>query len=71
MIAGLSANYLAALRFAAARRHERDESMGIDVRDLVPVHADFNLDLCRPGPAAILAHLGGQLAPSDRVRFLP
>ena len=42
---------------AADRLHERGAAAGIDVRDLVPVHADFNLDLCRLGPAAMLAHL--------------
>ena len=89
MIAGLSANHLAALdlppalhrlyvardndaagRKAADRLHERGEAAGIDVRDLVPVHADFNLDLCRLGPVAMLAHLAAQLVPSDQVRFL-
>jgi Toprim domain len=58
-------------RKAAERLHERGDSIGIDVRDLVPVHADFNIDLCRLGPAAMLAHLGEQLVPLDRLRFLP
>jgi hypothetical protein len=90
MIAGLSANHLAALEFspawrrlyvardsdaaginAANRLHERGRAAGIDVRDLLPVHADFNLDLCRLGPAAMLAHLTAQLVPSDVARFLP
>ena len=89
VIAGLSANHLAALEFARAwrrlyvardndaaginaanRLHERGAAAGIDVRDFVPVHADFNLDLCRLGPEAMLAHLAAQLAPSDRARFL-
>jgi hypothetical protein len=43
----------------------------IEVRELVPVHADFNLDLCRLGAAAMLGHLTGQLVPSDRMRFMP
>jgi hypothetical protein len=87
MVAGLSANHLAALelppavrrlyvardndaagRFAANRLRER--STGIDVRELVPVHADFNLDLCRLGADGLLAHLAAQLAASDRGRFL-
>ena len=34
---------------AAKRLHERGEAAGIDVRDLVPVHGDFNADLCRLG----------------------
>jgi hypothetical protein len=90
MVAGLSANHLAALDLApalrrlyvardndaaglraVARLHERGEAAGIDVRDLVPVHADFNLDLCRLGPAALVAHLAPQLVPSDIARFLP
>jgi Toprim domain len=90
MIAGLSANHLAALDLppallrlyvardndpaglkAAHRLHERGTALGIDVRDLVPVHADFNLDLCRLGPAALLAHLAAQLVPSDLARVLP
>ena len=90
VVAGLSANHLAALDLApalrrlyvardndaaglkaAARLHERGTAAGIDVRDLVPVHADFNLDLCRLGPLAMLAHLAPQLVPSDLTRFLP
>ena len=45
------------------RLHERGAAAGIDVRDLVPVHADFNLDLCRLGPAAMLAHLASPARP--------
>lgn len=88
IVAGLSANHLAALdlpptlrrlyvardndrlgRRAAERLHERGEAAGIDVGDLLPVHADFNLDLCRLGPAAMLRNLTRQLLPSDRQRF--
>jgi hypothetical protein len=90
MIAGLSANHLAALdlppglhplyvardddtpgRKAAERLHERGASLGIDVRDLVPAHADFNLDLCRLGAGGMIDRLAGQLVPIDRLRFLP
>jgi hypothetical protein len=90
MIAGLSANHLAALDLspawrrlyvardndaaglgAANRLHERGAAAGIDVRDLVPAHADFNLDLCRLGPAAMFEHLRGQFIPSDLERFMP
>jgi hypothetical protein len=90
MIAGLSANHLAALELppalrrlyvardndaaglmAAERLHERGRACGIDVRDLVPVHGDFNADLCRLGPAALLAHLMPQLVPADLARFRP
>lgn len=49
--------------------HERAVSAGIEARDLKPVHADFNLDLCRLGAAGMRAHLAGQLAPADRARF--
>jgi hypothetical protein len=89
MIAGLSANHLAALEFAPAwrrlyvardndaagikaanRLHERGHTAGIDVCDLVPAEADFNLDLCRRGPASLLARLIEQLVPSDVARFL-
>jgi Toprim domain len=88
MIAGLSANHLAALELppalvrlyiardndaaglkAADRLHDRGSAAGIEVRDLVPVHGDFNLDLCRLGPAAMLAHLAPQLIPGDLARF--
>jgi hypothetical protein len=90
MVAGLSANHLAALELAPALRRlyvardndaagliaanrlrERGEAAGIDVRDLVPVHADFNLDLRRLAPDAMLAHLAAQLVPADLARFLP
>ena len=54
---------------AAERLHER--GAGLDVRELIPVHGDFNLDLCRLGPATTLAHVAPQLDPSDRARFLP
>ena len=98
VIAGLSANHLAALDLppapgsgpgqasllrlyvardndaaglrAAQRLGERGIAAGIEIRDLVPVHGDFNLDLCRLGPDGMLAHLADQLVPSDRMRFL-
>jgi hypothetical protein len=71
VIAGLSANHLAALdlpaslrRLYVARDNDaagisaanrlRDRAAGIEVRELVPVHADFNLDLCRLGAAGML-----------------
>jgi hypothetical protein len=89
MIAGLSANHLAALDLSPAWRriyvardndaaglyaanllHERGAAVGIDVRDVVPVHGDFDLDLCRLGPAAMLGHLLAQLVQSDVARFM-
>ena len=87
MIAGLSANHLAALDLPpalrrlyvardndaaglkAAQRLARTRTAGLDVRELVPVHGDFNLDLCRLGPDGLRAHLADQLVPSDRARF--
>jgi hypothetical protein len=87
MIAGLSANHLAALDLpsslrrlyvardndaaglkAAERLHERHRD--IDVRELVPVHADFNLDLCHLGAGTLLARLADQFVPDDRPRLL-
>ena len=91
VIAGLSANHLAALDLppapalrrlyvardndaaglrAANRLRERGLAAGLEIRDLVPVHGDFNLDLCRLGPEGMRALLADQLVPSDRTRFL-
>jgi hypothetical protein len=88
MVAGLSANHLAALDFSPALRRLyvardndaagikaaerlRERAAGIDVRELVPIHGDFNLDLCRLGPDGMRAHLADQFVSSDRTRFLP
>jgi hypothetical protein len=60
----------AAGRMAAERLHVRAGAAGIDVRDLVPVWADFNEDIRRLGPGIFRAHLGDQLAPADVLRFL-
>jgi hypothetical protein len=87
MIAGLSANHLAALdlppslrrlyvardndaagRLAANRLRARHQY--IDVRQLVPAHADFNVDLYRLGAGTMIARLTDQLVPDDRVRLL-
>jgi hypothetical protein len=54
---------------AAKRLRERGEALGIDVRELVPVHDDFNADLGRLGASALLVHLVPQLAPNDLARF--
>jgi hypothetical protein len=59
----------AAGRNAAERLHEHGNAAGIEVRDLVPVHDDFNADLCRLGAAMLLAHLVPQLAPDEIARF--
>jgi hypothetical protein len=83
MIAGLSANHLAALdlppalrRLYVARDNDaaglraaeqlRERHQGIDVRQLMPVHADFNLDLCRLGADGMRARLADQLVSDDR-----
>jgi hypothetical protein len=58
----------AAGRHAAERLRER--AAGIDVHELVPVHADFNLDLCRLGADGMRSLLAQQLVPSDTGRFL-
>jgi hypothetical protein len=48
----------------------RERAAGLEVRELVPVHGDFNLDLRHLGPDGLLAHLAHQLVPGDRTRFL-
>jgi hypothetical protein len=90
VIAGLSANHLAALDLppallrlyvardndaaglrAANRLRERGLAAGLEIRELVPVNGDFNLDLCRLGADIMRALVADQLVPSDRTRFLP
>ena len=87
MIAGLSANHLAALdlpstlrRLYVARDNDaaglraanqlRECHRNIDVRELVPVHDDFNLDLYHLGREDLRARLMDQLVPDDRPRLL-
>jgi len=60
-----SAGYNAVERLSA-----RGFAAGIDVRPLVPVAEDFNVDLRRFGPDMMLARLADQLAPEDATRFL-
>jgi hypothetical protein len=55
-------------RYAAERLRER--AAGLELRELVPVHADFNLDLRRLGPGIMRERLASQLVPSDRARVL-
>jgi hypothetical protein len=55
---------------ASARLHARGREAGIDVYDLIPACNDFNVDLCRLGPDALLARLVNQLAPADVSRFV-
>ena len=59
---------MAGLR-AAERLRERHQDT--DVRQLFAMHADFNLDLCRLGPAALRVWLADQFMPADRTRFMP
>lgn len=54
---------------AAEHLHARGAAAGVEVRDFVPVHGDFNVDLLRLGAAALLLRLADQLAPADRMRF--
>jgi len=56
-------------RRAAQRLHERGTAAGIDVQDLVPVLADFNVDLAQLGPDATLRHIVPQFVAADRARF--
>jgi hypothetical protein len=48
----------------------RERTAGLDVRELDPVHGDFNLDLCRLGLDSMRLRLAGQLVSSDVRRFL-
>ena len=52
-----------------AAKRLRQRAASIDVRELVPVHKDFNLDLWRLGADDMRARVADQLDPSDR-RFL-
>lgn len=60
----------AAGRLAAERLHARGRDAGIEVRDLMPARSDFNVDLRRLGPDAMLARLADQLVPADVLRFV-
>jgi hypothetical protein len=55
---------------AAAQLHDRGTPAGIEVRDLVPMYGDFNLDLWRLGARALLHRVADQLLPADRARFI-
>jgi YspA, cpYpsA-related SLOG family len=43
----------------------------LELRDLVPVHGDFNIDLWRVGAAVLLRRLVVQFVPADRARLVP
>jgi Toprim domain len=87
MIAGLSANHLAALDLPSSLRRLyvacdndkaglraadrlRQRNRGIDIREFLPVHGDFNVGLCRLGADDVRARLADQLVPTDRPRLL-
>ncbi len=58
-------------RFAAVRLRDRTAGAELEMFELTPLLADFNVDLCQLGAATLLRHLVPQLAPTDRVRFAP
>jgi hypothetical protein len=49
-----------------AAKRLRERAVSVDVRELVPQHKDFNLDLCRLGLGGMRARLADQLDLSDR-----
>jgi hypothetical protein len=54
---------------ASERLRTRGKAAGVEVLDLTPVRGDFNEDLCRVGPEALLTRLLHQLAPDDVLRL--
>ncbi len=73
--AGLRRLYVAvdddrAGRHAAARLRDREDLRGIELRELWSMLGDFNEDLRRQGPEALVEAIGPQLAPEDAVRSL-
>ncbi len=86
VIAGLSANHLAALdlppdlaRLYVARdndvaglhavRRLRERHRSLEIRELVPVHDDFNADLCQLGADILRTRILDQLVLADALRF--
>jgi len=57
-------------RHAVQRLRDREDLCGIELRELVPGEGDFNEDLRRRGPEALVEAIGPQLAPEDVARFL-
>jgi hypothetical protein len=51
------------------RLRERGAAAGIDVRDLVRISCDFNVDLCRVWPEAMQDRLAPQFVPPDLTRY--
>ncbi len=58
-------------RFATSTLRDRAAGAELEMFELTPVLADFNVDLCQLGAATLLRHLVPQLASADRVRFAP
>jgi hypothetical protein len=58
-------------RRAASTLRDRAAGAELEMFELGPVFADFNVDLCQFGAATLLRHLVPQLVPADRVRFAP
>ena len=50
---------------------DRAAEAELEMFELRPVFADFNVDLRQLGAATLLRHLVPQLVPADRVRFAP
>lgn len=57
-------------RKAVERLSARGFTAGLDVRPLVPMAEDYNVDLLRFGPDRMRARLAEQLVPEDAERFL-
>jgi len=73
--AGLQRLYVAvdddrAGRHAVERLRDREDLNGIELRELVPNLGDFNEDLRRRAPEALVEAIGPQLATEDVARFL-
>jgi hypothetical protein len=58
-------------RLAASTLRDRAAEAELEMFELRPALADFNVDLCQLGAATLLRHLVPQLVPADRVRFAP
>ena len=72
--AGLKRLYVArdddrAGRHAVERLRNREDLRGIELCELVPTLGDFNEDLRRRGPEALIDALRMQLVPEDAARF--
>jgi hypothetical protein len=56
-------------RLAASTLRDRAARAELEMFELTPLLADFNVDLCQLGAATLLRHLVPQLVSADRVRF--